>query len=144
LRQAHYVAAVAQHRDMTSQSDFLMLLPQVAISAVTWAQLVLSMNHVRDRRVARADVWACLVSLHAGVVRWVAAMSTRSSPFGVQLVFAGAGATLGWTCFVIIFNRGFVLASRQQLFALVMSLLVTVFWETHNRILFESGACEGG
>ena len=119
-------------------SVYWILLPQVGISVVSWAQLVLSMNRYRGvLRFQRADLWALVLFLHGSFVRWIAALSVRNATLGFQLATAFLGAALGWTSFVLVFNEGFSLPTRQQSGALVMSLLVTGLWEINHRMTME-------
>ena len=114
---------------------YWILLPQMVISLASWAQLVLSMNRFRTRELPLSDVWALLLFLHGGFVRWIAALAVQTSSLGFQMTVAYVAAALGWTSFVIIFNEGFLLPTRQQMAALGMSLLVTTMWEVNNRVV---------
>lgn len=105
------------------------------ISMVSWIQLILSMNRYHGiLRFSRADVWALLLFLHGGLVRWIAALSLTSGTLRFQILSALVGAILSWISFVVVFNAGFILPSHQQLWALVMSLLITALWEISNRL----------
>lgn len=111
------------------------LLPQMLISIVSWIQLILSMNRFRGVFLfSRVDVWALLLFLHGGLVRWVAALSLTNGTIRFQILSALVGALLSWISFVVVFNSGFILPSYQQLWALVMSLLITALWEVSNRL----------
>ena len=85
-------------------------------------------------RFSRADVWALLLFLHGGLVRWVAALSLANGTLRFQIISALVGAILSWISFVIVFNTGFVLPSHQQLLALIMSLVITTLWEVSNHL----------
>lgn len=114
------------------------LLPQMLISMVSWIQLILSMNRYRGMlRFSRADVWALLLFLHGGLVRWVAALSLTNGTLRFQILSALVGALLSWISFVVVFNAGFILPSHQQLWALVMSLVITTLWEVSNRLALQ-------
>ena len=114
------------------------LLPQMLISLLSWIQLILSMNRYRGvTRFSRVDAWALLIFLHGGLVRWVAVLTLLDGTFRFQILSALIGALLAWISFVVVFNTGFVLPSRQQLWALFMSLLITVLWESSHRLAFE-------
>ena len=113
-----------------------LLWPQFAISLVSWLQLLLSMNRYRGlRRLSRADIWALLLLLHAALLRWVAAVAVRRGSMALQLTAAGVGACLAWIAFVVVFNESFLLPSRQQMGALLMSLVVTSLWEINGRLV---------
>lgn len=118
------------------RDTYLLLIPQFLISVVSWLQLILSINrfHGLDR-FSRTDVWGLLVFLHAGFVRWIATLAIVAASMHFQIFMAFVAATLGWISFVVVFNEGFALPSRQQCLALVMSLVITVLWEVNNRML---------
>lgn len=123
---------------MPSSAVYVLLAPQFAISLLSWVQLTLSLNRYEGvRALTVQDMWALLVFAEAGLVRWVAVLSMRSATFAFQIVVGIVGATLGWTSFVIVFNRGFVLPTRQQVVALGMSVVITVLWEVNNRLYLE-------
>lgn len=114
------------------------LLPHVLISLVSWIQLILSMNRFRGvLRFSRADVWALILFLHGGLVRWVAALSLTNGTLRFQLLSALVGTLLSWISFVVVFNTGFILPSYQQIWALGMSLLITALWEVNNRLVLQ-------
>jgi hypothetical protein len=97
------------------------------------------MNRYRSvLRFSRADVWALLLFLHGGLVRWVAALSLKGGSLSFQILSALVGALMSWIAFVVVFNTGFVLPSYQQLWALVMSLLITALWEVSNRLAIQN------
>ena len=119
---------------MTTVYD--VLIPQMGISIISWAQLVFSINrYVGPFSFSSNDMWALLLYLHGGVVRWVAALSVHTSSLFFQIVSACIAAALGWASFVIIFNEDFVLPTRQQTWALLMSIVVTILWEVNNRMV---------
>jgi hypothetical protein len=116
--------------------EALVLLPQLGISILAWVQLVLSMNRYRGiHKLTRTDVWAFMLFLHSAFVRWIAALSIRSH-IVYQLSSSLIAATLSWTSFVVVYNEDFVLPTRQQAWALLMSLAITGLWELNNRIVF--------
>ena len=115
---------------------YLLLIPQFLISLVSWLQLILSINRFRGfYQFSRNDVWGLLVFLHAAFVRWIAALAVVGSSVRFQIFAAYVSAVLGWISFVVVFNEGFLLPSRQQAIALAMSLVITTLWEVNNRIL---------
>lgn len=115
------------------------LLPQMLISVVSWIQLILSINRFRGMfRFSRVDIWALLLFLHGGLVRWVAAQSLTNGTLRFQILSALVGALLSWISFVVVFNAGFILPSYQQFWALVMSLLITSLWEVSNRLAIQT------
>lgn len=117
---------------------YVILVPQMLISLVSWLQLLLSINRYRGPlHFRRIDLWALLIFLHAGIVRWVAALSTQSSTLRFQLLAAYVGATLGWISFVIIFNESLLLPTRQQMWSLVLVLIISSLWEVNNRLITE-------
>lgn len=126
------------YRNMSAQA--LILLPQLFISIVSWIQLILSMNRFRGvLHFSRADAWALLLILHSGLVRWIATLSITNYTLSFQIVSALVGSLLAWISFVVIFNSGFILPSYQQLWALVMSLIITTLWEVTNRLALLDG-----
>lgn len=115
---------------------YLLLIPQFLISLVSWLQLILSINRFRGfYQFSRNDIWSLLVFLHAAFVRWIAALAVVGSSVRFQIFAAYVSAVLGWISFVVVFNEGFLLPSRQQVIALAMSLVITTLWEVNNRIL---------
>jgi len=113
-----------------------LLVPQFLIGLVSWIQLLLSMNRYRGAmRFTRTELWALLLFLHGGFVRWIAALAVLTSSLGFQIFVALVGVTLGWASFVVVFNEGFTLPSRQQTWALGMSLVIAGLWEVNGRLL---------
>lgn len=124
-------------KKMQDNALYLLLLPQLAISLTSWAQIVLSINRYKGCCNFRyTDVWGLLLLTHGAFVRWIAALATRTASVSFQIVAALIAATIGWTSFVVIFNEDFVLPTRQQTWSLLMSLVVTILWELNNRLLF--------
>lgn len=122
----------------TAENVYLLLLPQLAISVVSWAQIILSINKFKGACSFReTDVWGLLILIHGAFMRWIATLATRTSPIWFQMTAALVAAAIGWTSFVVIFNEDFLLPTRQQTLSLVMSLVVTVLWETNNRMLYD-------
>jgi hypothetical protein len=120
---------------------YVVLLPQMGISVLSWIQLILSMNRYRGVfRFTWHDMWALLLFLQSGFVRWIAALALRSSSVALQIAAAFVGTAMTWASFVVVFNDDFVLPSRQQAVALGMSLLITTLWEVSNRLVFELGS----
>ena len=127
---------LAQYEARELMEAYLLLIPQFLISLVSWLQLILSINRFRGfYQFSRNDIWSLLVFLHAAFVRWIAALAVVGSSVRFQIFAAYVSAVLGWTSFVVIFNEGFLLPSRQQVIALAMSLVITTLWEVNNRIL---------
>lgn len=117
---------------------YWVLVPQFGISVVSWAQLVLSMNRFRGMtQFSTTDLWALLLIVHGGFVRWIAALAVKTSSLEFQFLAALIAATLGWISFVVVFNEGFRLPSRQQRYSLAASIVVTGLWEVSNRMVFE-------
>lgn len=117
---------------------YYILIPQFSIGIVSWIQLILSMNRFRGVcQFTRTDVWALVVFLHSGFVRWIAALAIRGSSLAFQVFVAFVGTVLSWISFVIVFNEGFLIPSRQQWWALGMSVVVTSLWEVNNRLVIE-------
>ena len=118
---------------------YIVLLPHIAISLVSWLQLVLSMNRYRGAcSFSHSELWALLFLVLSGVVRWVASLSIVTSSLSFQVATSFIGASLAWTSFVVVFNGGFTLAARQQALALIMSLVITALWELNNRLVFSA------
>lgn len=119
--------------------DFLLLLPQIGIGIASWFQIVFSINRFNGLcRFHMTDLWGLMLFFHASFSRWVAVMSVRTSSFSYQLFVSMLSATLQWESFVIVFNKDFVLPTRQQTFSLVMTLLVTGLWEVNNALFYHS------
>lgn len=118
-------------------SEALVLLPQLSISLLSWIQLMLSMNRFRGvRNFTRTDVWAFMLFLHGAFVRWIAALSVRSHNPTYQITSSAISAALSWTSFVVVYNEDFLIPTRQQAWALLMSLSINLLWEVNNRIVF--------
>lgn len=121
---------------MDGSTLILLLLPQLAIGLVSWAQIIFVQNRFKGCCVFQyTDLWGLLLLIHGSFVRWIAALATYSRSLTFQLTAACVGATLGWTSFVVIYNQDFLLPTKQQTWSLLMSLVVTVLWELHNRVL---------
>ena len=117
---------------------YYILIPQFTISFISWIQLILSMNRFRGVCMfTRTDMWAFIVFLHAGFVRWIAALATHSNDIEFQFIASLIGSTLSWISFVVVFNEGFQLPSRQQWWALLMLNIITSLWEVNNRLILQ-------
>ena len=81
------------------------LLPQMAISAISWIQLLLSMNKFRGVTAKRVDAWALLLRGDGGLVRWVAAAAMRTSTLA-QRRGARRRARSRRRLILIVFERG--------------------------------------
>lgn len=117
---------------MTEAVVYLILLPQTVVLAVNMYKSVLQLNHT--------DLWCLLFLLHAGFVRWIATLAVRSSSVSFQALASIIAAILCWLAFVVFFNKDFVLPTRQQTWALVMSIAVTALWEISTRMQFSLAA----
>lgn len=121
-----------------SHNAYLILAPQVGISLVSWLQLVFSMNRYHGvTRFERIDLWALLLLMHGAFVRWMAALALVASSLPLQVAMALVASAISWAGFVLVFNAGLHLPSRQQWLALAMSVAVTLLWEVHNHLLLE-------
>lgn len=119
-------------------ADLVVFIPHALIASVSWLQLLLSMNRYRGvLRFARVDLWSLLLFLHAGVVRWVSALAAQRSSFAFQLLSAIVAAAIGWIGFVVVFNGGFVLPTRQQWSSLLFGLVVATLWEVSYRLVID-------
>lgn len=119
------------------ETVYLVLLPQLAISLLSWAQIVLAINRYRGLcRFTAIEMWSLLLFLHSGFVRWIAALAIRSSSVMFQVSASCVGAILGWASFVVVFNEDFLLPTRQQTWALMITLMITALWEVNNRLIF--------
>lgn len=117
---------------------YYILIPQFLIGIVSWIQLILSMNRYRGAvEFTRTDMWALILYLHSAFVKWIAALSIEGSTLSIQILAAVVGATVSWTSFVLVFNEGFRIPSRQQMWALLMSIIVTGLWEVNNRLVIQ-------
>lgn len=92
-------------------------------------------RYVFPFRFRRSDVWALALLLEAAFMRWLCAISTKNNHLWAQIPFSEASAVLGWAAFVVIFNEGFVLASRQQSFALLFSVSISLLYEMSNFLI---------
>ena len=123
---------------MATTDIYVILLPQLGISILSWIQLILSMNRYRGMfRFTRHDMWALLLFLQSGFVRWIAALALRTSSISFQISAAFIGTAMSWTSFIVVYNDDFVLPSRQQAGALAISAVITILWEVGNRLVFE-------
>lgn len=128
---------MTEHLTLTSYALWI-LLPQFFISFVSWIQLVCSMNRFRGlNKFTNTDLWALLLFVHSGFVRWIAALAVRTSSLAFQIVAALIASTLGWISFVVVFNECFRFPSPQQRYSLILSIVVTGLWEVSNRLVFE-------
>lgn len=121
-----------------TSSALWILVPQLCISVVSWIQLVFSMNRFRGfHRFTTMDMWALLLFIHSGFVRWIAALAVKTSSVEFQITAALVSSTLGWISFVVVFNECFSFPSRQQRYSLFLSIIATGLWEVSNRLVFE-------
>ena len=120
-----------------SAGVYWVLLPHVGISLLSWLQIILSMNRLRDGGFTRLHAWSLLLLLQGGLVRWVASIALRTASLAFQLATAFVGTCLSWVAFVFIFNEDALLPTRQQWAALAMSMALTALWEVNNRIVFD-------
>lgn len=115
-----------------------LLLVHVGIGVGTWSQVVLSLNRYTGfGRMPTLYAWALLVNLNAAVQRWLASIAVVHASLAMQMSAALLAATLAWTAFCLVFNAGFYVPTRQQLFSLLISLCITSLWELSNRLLLE-------
>lgn len=122
----------------TKKMERIVFLPHVTISVVSWLQLLFSMNRYRGMlHFSSVDLWSLLLFLHSGVVRWVSALAAKTSSFSFQIWSASVATVITWTAFVIVFNGGFVIPTRQQWMSMVFSLVVAGMWEVSYRLVLE-------
>ena len=122
---------------MVSSTEGLLLV-QTGIGAVSWLQLVLSMNRFRGcAHFHRADLWALIIMMHASLLRWIGVMSTRTMSFTFQVIASNIAAMLTWCAFIVVFNNGFRPPTRQQAWVFVLSLAITSLWGISDRLLVE-------
>jgi len=120
---------------------WLSVIPiQVAISFVAWSSTILSLNRFRGcLRFSLAERVAILVYGASAITRSFAAVATQSTSAVMQITFAFLGSALGWTGFFIVFNDTLQLPSRQQVQAVLLSLVATGLWEVQHRVVVQSG-----
>lgn len=120
----------------SSAVSYGLLGVHMTISLGGWLQLVFSMNRFRGPcNFFFIDVWALVVYLQAGAVRWVASLAVREPSVAFQLTVACLGTVLSWVAFVLIFNEKFSYPTAQQFAALFMSLILTLLWEASSRLV---------
>ena len=121
-----------------SNREYLVFLPQLLISVTAWLQLILSLNRFTSiYNFTRIDLFGLVLFLLGGVVRWVAALAVRTHSFAFQLFCAGLGNLIRSTAFVIVYNCALILPTRQQIVALILSVIITLLWEIQTRMIFD-------
>jgi len=123
---------------MARDDVFLILIPQVAISLLSWVQIVLSINRFDGvLEIGRINLWGLLLFLYTAFLRWIATLALRTELFHFQWLAALLAATIAWVGFVVIFNGDFFIPTRQQALSLLASLAITMLWEVNNRMLIQ-------
>ena len=115
---------------------YVLLAPHLGIGFATWLQTLLALNQLREvRYMLSTDVWALLILLHASLLRWISTLAVQTLSLVFQVLTASVSSALVWVSFVVIVNRGFLLPTWQQMWALVMALVITTLWEFSNRMI---------
>jgi hypothetical protein len=116
---------------------YQVLFPQLAIGAVSWLQVITSLNlFFGVDKLLWTDVLSLLVTLNASIVRWVCSLTLLTDRFVLQIVSSLISSSLSWSVFVIIFNRGLSKdPTRQQWLSLLASLCLNLLWEVNNRMI---------
>lgn len=118
--------------------EYVLLIPQVCISAVSWGQYIFSVNRYRGAmNLTTSDLVSFIVLMNSALVRWVATLAVRSDNVTFQMLSAFIGSTLGWAAFVLVYNEDFLIPTRQQMMALLLSLTITMLWEINGRLVYE-------
>lgn len=118
---------------------FAVIPIQLAISFVAWSSTILSLNRFRGCfRLSRAERAAALVYSASATTRSFAAVATQSTSVVMQISLAFLGSAMGWTGFFIVFNDTLQLPSRQQVQAVLLSLVATGLWEIQHRLVLQS------
>ena len=84
-----------------------------------------------------SDLVSFIVLMNSALVRWVATLAVRSENVVFQMVSAFLGSTLGWTSFILVYNEDFLVPTKQQMVALLLSLTITMLWEINSRLVYE-------
>ena len=117
---------------------YVILLPQLGISVFLWIQLILPMNRYRGLcRFTRHDMWALLLFLHGGFVRWIAA----SRPAHLVAHLPDHGRLSRDDHVVDVLHRGL----QRRLCAPLAAagrrarhpVFITILWEVGNRLVFD-------
>lgn len=115
---------------------YVLLVPHLGIGFATWLQTLLALNQLRKvKYMLSTDVWALLLLLHASLLRWISSLAVQTSSIVFQVLTAAVSSAHVWVSFVVIVNRGFLLPTWQQKWALVMALVITTMWEIINRMI---------
>ena len=120
-----------------TQNEMMVIVPQFFISVISWMQLILSLNRFTSiRNFTRVDVFGLSLFLLGGVLRWIAALAVRTHSVFFQISCAALGTVIKTTAFIIIYNCELKLPTRQQLIALILSMVITSLWEIQTRLVF--------
>ena len=118
--------------------EYVILIPQICISMVSWGQYIFSVNRYRGvMNLTTSDLVSFIVLMNSALVRWVATLAVRSENVVFQMVSAFLGSTLGWTSFILVYNEDFLVPTKQQMVALLLSLTITMLWEINSRLVYE-------
>jgi hypothetical protein len=118
--------------------EYVILIPQICISMVSWGQYIFSINRYRGvMNLTTSDLVSFIVLMNSALVRWVATLAVRSENVVFQMVSAFLGSTLGWTSFILVYNEDFLVPTKQQMVALLLSLTITMLWEINSRLVYE-------
>jgi hypothetical protein len=120
-----------------TQSELFVIVPQVFISIISWAQLILSLNRFTSvRNFTRIDIFGLFLFLLGGGLRWISALAVRTHSLPFQICCAALGTLIKTTAFIIIYNCEMTLPTKQQVIALLLSAVITSLWEVQTRLVF--------
>jgi hypothetical protein len=116
--------------------EWMLLLPQILIGFLSWLQVMTSMNRLRRTSLIEIEgAWSLMLYIHRSVFFWISALSVNRAPFAFQLLLALVARIASFIGFVIVFNRGFYLPTRQQWLSFAVSILITIGWEINHRLV---------
>lgn len=118
-------------------SEYYILLPQIAIVFISWIQLIFSLNRFRGfLKFTASEMSAFYLFVISGACKWVASLSIKTNSFGFQLTSSLIGTALYGSAFVILYNNKFELPSKQQFIGILLSLVTSSLWETQHRLVY--------
>jgi hypothetical protein len=132
------ISGPSPHND-NAMPPSLLLLPHLAISLVSWMQIVLSLNRFSGvARFTRPEMVGLCIYIFTAFVRWTASLATTNASFLFQLGAASIGGMMSFTAFIIIYNDRIDIPTRQQRNSIVLVMLITALWEAVSRMLMNT------
>lgn len=121
---------------MVTTSQAVGALPAFAIAVLTWIFNIFVLNRFRGIcKFSNVDLYALALFLIGGFAAWIAELCILDSDLAALQYCASLYRTFtNWLAVVLIVN-GALVVTWQQMVALVLTLMITFFWELQHRIV---------